>query len=214
MREIKAWGNAPSGRHGAQHAVDAHAHDQAVPERLDVDIGCAQLDRLFQEIVDAAHDGRPAREVAQVFDVVVAARERGVSRRFGGPGFGLAPLRQHRRDVLKRGDVERDGSAQHDLGRPHDGRVGRVGDGQAVAVFAGVIREHQGFAQKARGKPVGNRARGDQLRQRHPWQIVEECDLVGEIIGRELAHIPQVAKSPLPAARIRPIHARQELAGN
>ena len=76
MREISACGSAPAGGGDrAQQAVDAHAHDQAGAERLDVDVARAQLHRPFEQVVDRAHDRRAAREVAQVFDIVVGMRE-------------------------------------------------------------------------------------------------------------------------------------------
>ena len=53
-------------QHLAQHAVDAEAHDQAVLERLDVDVGGVLLDRLGEHGVDQADDRRIVVAVEQV----------------------------------------------------------------------------------------------------------------------------------------------------
>ena len=62
-------------RHRAQQAVDAHAHHEPGAERLDVDVGRAQLHRALEQIVHGAHDRRAARKIAQALDVVVGARD-------------------------------------------------------------------------------------------------------------------------------------------
>ena len=62
--------------HGAQQAVDPHAHREAVAERFDMDVAGAQLHGLFEQVVDGAHDRRAAGEIAQTFDVVVGAGAR------------------------------------------------------------------------------------------------------------------------------------------
>ena len=73
MREITACGSTPAGAADLpQQAVDPHADDEAGEKRLDMDVARAQLDGLFQEIVDRAHHGRAAGKIAQAFDVVVA----------------------------------------------------------------------------------------------------------------------------------------------
>ena len=71
MREMMAWGRAADRhRYGAQQAVDPHAHHQSGAERLDVDVARAQLDGLFQHVVDGADHRSAAGEVAQALDVV------------------------------------------------------------------------------------------------------------------------------------------------
>ena len=56
-----------------EHAVDAVAHLQAVLERLDVDVGRAQLDRALDHQVHQPDHRRFRGEVAQVLDVVEVA---------------------------------------------------------------------------------------------------------------------------------------------
>ena len=53
-------------QHFAQHAIDAEAHDQAVLERLDVDVRGVFLDRLREHGVDQADDRRVVVAVEQV----------------------------------------------------------------------------------------------------------------------------------------------------
>jgi hypothetical protein len=67
MRDTTALAIAFCGReHFAQHAVDAEAHDQAVLERLDVDVARAFLDRLGQQRVDQTDDRRVVFGFGQV----------------------------------------------------------------------------------------------------------------------------------------------------
>ena len=53
-------------RHFLQHAVDAVADAQLVLERLDVDVGGAQRDRLGQHLVDEADDRRVLRRLVEI----------------------------------------------------------------------------------------------------------------------------------------------------
>src|SRR5690606_37891412 len=56
-----------------QHAVDAVAHLEPAFERLDVDVGRAQLHRTLDDQVHQADDRRLGGEVAQMLDVVHVA---------------------------------------------------------------------------------------------------------------------------------------------
>ena len=59
MRETISGATRALGlQHLAQHAVDAEADDEAVLERLDVDVGRVVLDRLRQDRVDQLDDRR------------------------------------------------------------------------------------------------------------------------------------------------------------
>ena len=116
-------------RHGAQQAVDAHAHHEPGAERLDVDVAGAQLDRALEQIVDRAHHRRAAGEIAQAFDVVVA-QLLDVVRLAARLGVVTAEaLVEHGRHILERGDLDLDGP-EHDFRRAHRRRVGRVGERQ------------------------------------------------------------------------------------
>src|SRR6516225_9621928 len=55
----------------AQQTIDANAHLQRFAERLDMQIRGALLDRDAQQLVDRPHHRRPARQVAQVIEIVV-----------------------------------------------------------------------------------------------------------------------------------------------
>ena len=64
-------------QHFAQHAVDAEAHDQAVLERLDVNVGGVVLDRLRQDRVDQLDDRRLVVAFQQVGGLRQILREVG-----------------------------------------------------------------------------------------------------------------------------------------
>ena len=51
-------------------AVDAIAHDEAVLQRLDMDVGGAALDRARDELIDQADDRHFAGEIAQPVDIL------------------------------------------------------------------------------------------------------------------------------------------------
>ena len=53
-----------------QHTVDAVAHMQAIIERLQVDVGCSQVDHPADDGVDQANDGRFAGEILEVLDKI------------------------------------------------------------------------------------------------------------------------------------------------
>ncbi len=77
MREIRACGNTPTGAVTvAQQAVDAHAYRQPRQKRLDMNVACAQLRRLFEKVIDGPHHRRATGEIAQTFDVVFAQLRR------------------------------------------------------------------------------------------------------------------------------------------
>ena len=65
-RDDQRRDGAPRLQHFAQHAVDAEAHDQAVLERLDVNVGRVVLDRLREDRVDQLDDRRLVVALQQV----------------------------------------------------------------------------------------------------------------------------------------------------
>ena len=144
-------------RNDAQQAVHSHSHDEPGLERLDMDVGRAQLDRAFQKVVDRAHDRRATGEITQALDVIVGARERGG---FGEGSFFLEPRAEHGRDVLKRGDLDVERHAEHDFRRAHRGGVGRIAEHEPRASLCRLIGENRGLAEKALGKSVGERISG------------------------------------------------------
>ena len=75
MREVMAaWSRRGRRLLVVEDAVDAVADAQRVLERLDVDVGGLGVDGVLDEEVDQPDDGRLERHVAQVVDVLVAAR--------------------------------------------------------------------------------------------------------------------------------------------
>ena len=89
MRETTSGATARLAlQHFAQHAVDAEAHDQAVLERLDVDVRGVFLHRLRQHGVDEPDDRRVVfafEQVGLLGQVLREVREvGGVLDAFGG----------------------------------------------------------------------------------------------------------------------------------
>ena len=205
MREMhRLRQNAGRRRHGAQQSVDPHAHHEAGAERLDVDVARAQLDRLFQQIVDGADDRRAAGEIAQAVDVVVGPGRRRL-RRLGRRHVLVAEaLVQRGRDILERGDLDR---------RPEPPSTISAARRHAVSVGsptarhncrAGLIRKDHHLAQKARREMLDQGGGRQQLRQAHARQAVEARHLVGEIVGRELGRLPEFSQRALAVAQIEP----------
>ncbi len=175
-------------RDRAQQSVDPHAHHEAVAERLDVDVARPQLHGLFEKIVDRADDRRAARQVAQALDVVVRSSELGGRRR--GVLFLAEPLGERSGNVLERGDLDLDLAAQHDLGGPHRGHVGRIGHRELAAAIGGMERKYRGLAQEAAGEFSRQRRRRHQLGQREPRQPVELRHFVSEVVCRQVGQFP------------------------
>ena len=117
--------------YGAQQAVDAHAHDQPAADRLDMDVAGPQVDRLFEEIVEARTTGAPLarsrrlsmlsssralerpRRLREVFRVRAGRcgqrawrRPRTRRRRCRPARPARSPARLQRRDVAGVGDRE------------------------------------------------------------------------------------------------------------
>ena len=115
-------------RHGPQQAVDPHANHQRGSERLDVNVARAQLQRLFQQIINRAYDRSAACEIAQAVDVIIGAAERPLAI---GPGQRcvVTPdlFRECGRNILKRRNFNRHRATQHDFGSANTGRIGWIG---------------------------------------------------------------------------------------
>ena len=132
-----------------QQAVDPEAHGQPGLKGLDMDVAGAQLDGLFQEIVDRAHDRRAAGEIAQAFDIVLVRLPEAVD--LGGVFRAVArkALIQHDGQIVECGNPDFDRGAENDLGRASCRKVGRVRHRKQDAAIGGLIGKYQGFAQKA-----------------------------------------------------------------
>ena len=96
-------------RNGAQQAVDAQPHPQRAAERLDVDVGRAQLDGALEQLIDGAHHRRAARHVAQDVEVVVIAALRQLGDVFDRCsvllGLTAAGVAQQRLDLVESRDL-------------------------------------------------------------------------------------------------------------
>ena len=173
-------------RDRAQQTVDAHAHGDAVAERLDMDVAGAQFHRLLEQIVDGAHGGRAARKIAQILDVVVAVRRAD----FGNLGqceFVVAePRRQNGENVLIRGNRNGDMTAEHDFRRLDRRRVGWIGNGKLETPVRRFIGKHRHLAQEPAREPPDERRCRHQLRQARARQAEKPRDFVGEVIRRQI----------------------------
>ena len=144
MREISACGGASAGAGTARSRPSMRMRTvEPVAERFDVDVAGAQLDGLFEQTVDGAHDRRAAGEIAQALDVVVGARALRVLRR----GFFAAEtLAENDRDVFEGGDGEGDLAAKNDFGGAGGGAIAGIGDGEAEGPVGAKERKHRGLA--------------------------------------------------------------------
>ncbi len=154
------WQDPGRDRHGAQQAVDAHAHHQSGPEGLDVNVAGAQLHRLLEHVVHGANHRRPAREVAQALDVVLVGA-RGLGALGGGHILVAQALVEDRGDVLEGRYFDRDVAAQHDGGGADGGGIARVGDRQHDEPVGRPIGKHRHFAQETPGELL-HQGRGGQ----------------------------------------------------
>ena len=142
-----------------QQSVHPHADDEAGTERLDVDVGGAQLHGFFQEVVDGAHDRRAARQVAQALDIVVGvgigAFDRAGARRLAV--LFAQPLGQHRRNVLERGDHDFERAAEDDFGSADGGNIARIGQRQTEAALRRSDREAPPFRAESAARSAARR---------------------------------------------------------
>ena len=152
--------------------------------RLDVNIARAQFHRLFEQVVDRAHDGRAAGQIAQVLDIVVGMGGSCIGD-FGQSGVVIANARgENGGDVLERGDGDADAAAEHDLGGLHRRRVIGIGNRQLVLPVRRLKGEDHHLAQKAAGKPADQGCGFHQLRQAQARNAVEAGYFVSEVVGR------------------------------
>ena len=59
-------------RYHLQQTINSHSQNHAGTKWLDMNVGCAQFDRLFQKIVDGANDRRATGEIPKTVDVIVS----------------------------------------------------------------------------------------------------------------------------------------------
>ena len=112
----------------------------------------------------------------------------------GGGVVRLDALVEHGGDVLERRHRDLDRRAEHDFGGTNGGRIGGVGDRQAVAAVRRTHREDRGLAQEAPGEAVEAWRRSEQLRQAQPHHAQIVGNFVGEFGGGQIGRFPQFAK--------------------
>ena len=90
---------------------------------------------FFDEVVDRAHDGRAAGQIAQAFDVILARLPESV--RFGCAIWAVTgeTVVQHDGEVVESGDLDLNGGAKHDLRRALCRKIGWIGNRQNGAVI-------------------------------------------------------------------------------
>src|SRR5215468_9420776 len=124
-------------RDGAENSVNSHTHNQSGPEWFDVDVAGSQFHRTLQQIVDGPHHGRPARQIAQAVDVVIAGPALGLRNIHGICDSLFEPPLEDRNDVVKGSDDDPDSTAADDFRGPDCGAVSRIRHGQTNATAAG-----------------------------------------------------------------------------
>ncbi len=177
--------------HRPQQPIDPHADDKARQKRLDVDVAGAQLDCLFQEIVDGAHHGRAAGEIAQAFNIVLAQLLKSVC---SAAILRLAvdkALIQHRGHIVESCDLDFDLRPEHDFRGAPRRQIGRIGNRERDPAIRGVIGKDQGLAEKARRESCGQRGGRQHILQRRALAFVETGSLIGEFPRRQVGGLPQ-----------------------
>ena len=137
-----------------QHAVDAVAHDQAILERLDVNVGRAHFQRVGDDQRDQADHGRFRREILELLDVGVEAdvvalldvAEDLVQRRLARAVESL----QRGIDLRRNRDERSDLAPRHHLECVHGVAIGGIGHRQRELAFAFGEWQCAGFTQEAR----------------------------------------------------------------
>jgi len=119
-----------------------------------VQVGAALLDREPQQLVERAYDGRAAREIAQIIEIVV--------NRGGGYVVRRWLLRRSRFErggkrsvnILGRGDRDRDIPLQRDLGGADCLVFDRARDRKRQRAGAILIRKKPLLLEKTRRQPL------------------------------------------------------------
>jgi hypothetical protein len=181
IREITACGST-------------HADHEAGGERLDMDVACAQLDRLLQEVVDRAHDRRAAGKVAQAFNVVLAQLRQPVRIAASLGLVGDEALVQDNPKLVESGDPDLDVRPKHDLGGALRGDICGVRDGKDSAAILGLEGKDQGLAQKALREGRDQRGGRQHVLQCNTLAAEKASRLIGEFARRQRGHLPRLGK--------------------
>ena len=202
MREISAAGSTPAGV-GTARSKPSTRMRTTRPLRngsMWMSVARSSMARSSRSLT-ARTTGAPLARSRKDLDVVVGAR-RGRLVAVGRGFVVLAePLRQHRGDVLVGGDLDLDRARRARSRRraPPRHRSGRPPTSRHVP-SARRIGKHQGLAQEAAGEFRRERRGRDQLRQADPRQAVEARDLLGKVIGRQVARFPKVSQRFFPVS--------------
>ena len=156
-----------------------------------MDIARAKLHRLFDEVVDRAHDRRAAGQVPQIVDVL-----------FSGPGLALPSVRrdavvafklgaQSGRDVLERGRYKLERRSENDFSRLQRLSIARIARGQRIGSVGCLEGEYRSLAQKPRREEIRQRMEFRQLQKRQLTQAEKCGDFVGEFMRGEICQFPQ-----------------------
>jgi hypothetical protein len=201
-------------RHHAQQAVDTKAHDEPRGKRLDVDVAGAQFHRLFQQIVDRAHDRRAACEIAQALDIVLTRLGRKARRQIGI--VLVQPMAEDDGEVLRCRDPDLNAWAKHDLRRALRRLISRIGHCEHNAAVRASIWKDNRFAKETLRERRHERRRRHHVLQRDALKIMETRGFIRELAGRQIGQFPQLGLTDVrPAPRgwvTAPVNRRQALA--
>ena len=196
MREMSACGSAcAGGATGRSRPSTRMRTMRPLRLRLDMDVARAQLDRPFDEIVDGAHDRSAARQVAQAVDAFFRFDASGGGRAGGVDFVAAEALAQRGLDVVEGGDPDLDRPRKGDLDRLAGVAIAWIRHGEAETALAGHERIDRCVAQKTPGEMLVRQGRRQELRQPQTRQAVKGGGLVGQLMGGELARLPDLAKA-------------------
>ena len=155
---------------------------EPVAKGFDMDVARAQLDRLFDEVIDRAHDRRAAGQVPQIVDVLVSAADLALPTAGRRLGVEIELVAQNGRDVFER--------SRYDFKRPPKTSSAAcsaspsAGSPAASAILsvAGLEWEYRSLAQEPRRETIRQRAELRQFQKSHSAQAEKRRDFVGEFM--------------------------------
>src|SRR5215475_6077957 len=169
-------------------------------------VGAALLDRESQELVERAYDGRAAREIAQIIEIVVNSGCLGCCWRLLRRN-GLQRCGERGVDVVRGGDRDRNLALQRDLGCANGFVLDRSRDCERQLTGTILVRKKPLVLEKSRRQALAREAATDQISALDPRATIECGELVREPRVRELGHADPIDV----AERVTPPRRRSAL---
>src|ERR1700722_4727699 len=153
-----------------QKTIHPHAHRQPVAKGFNVNVAGAQLHRLFHQVVDGAHDRRPAGEVPQVVDALFRAADVATLNAFRSWIRGVEPVAEQRRDVFERSRDDFERAAKDEFSGPQRFSVRGIANSKRSLSTASLEWKYLRLPQEPPRKAVCQRAGFREFRMRYSPQ--------------------------------------------